>query len=708
MDSYSSDGDKQRSTRSVSPPPLSEFLSPRRFVGFLTAFIGSWFLSRNYQAFFAGTPALIFGFCAALAIWQLAKPPDVTLAAAYEKAAISAVRVDSYAESDLMWERLMQLRPQDQRYRFVLAKSLAERDEINKAVQHLDVLTGENGYPQARLWLVEQSREESPLFPLTSEQQIAQLQATIKEDPDNSETYRLLAQIYIERQDYRVAEQHLLRAAKSHPTLGLLLYELQTQLGRRDTEAALQHLQRAAAAFKQIVIDVPQDVQPRIFWAKALVYLGELAEAEAVLTEALKSYDSPELRTATAEFMVQRAQTLVAQSPLNARIAATYLMKAAQIQPGVSRLAPLCVVIGNMGAMFSAKDLAPIVSHQQTQLQKDPDNLRTRMVLGQLLAMQGDFESAIELLKPFQDDSPPVQTLLVKIFNASGQQDNAETVAATMLDALRAQVDAQPDQPEPVIMLTDGLINTQRQSEAIETIDAWTQRSKQELKDLPVPLKRLFVAASVSVFQKQTATSAVDESSFRLLVRATETQQVSGELLQLISSLAYSSGPFADQSNEILASVLSTGNASGRIYAALGTQALAGGDYDAAVGHLKAALAQTPHNPVIQNNLAVALVRQSTDNAAPAMELCNQALATMPQQPDVLSTRAEVHIARNRWPEARLDLETALPDRPNSLTLRRLLVRVYTEMNEPVLAAQHQKVLDELEAKQPTDTPSNG
>ena len=79
----------------------------------------------------------------------------------------------------------------------------------------------------------------------------------------------------------------------------------------------------------------------------------------------------------------------------------------------------------------------------------------------------------------------------------------------------------------------------------------------------------------------------------------------------------------------------------------------------------------------------------------------------MPGHPDVLSTRAEISVVRNRWPEARVDLEAALTQRPQSILVRQLLVRVYTELNEPDLAAEHQKALDRLLAAKDAGSDSN-
>lgn len=693
----------------IPAPSIGEFLRPRWFFGFLRAFIGSWFLSRNYRAFFAGAPALVFAFAGAIATWRLAQPPDEVLADTYQRAAINATQLESHAESDLMWERLMQLRPDDPRYRFVLVQSLTERGELAAAGRHLEVLTADDGYTPARLWLVQQAREESPSFPLTTEQQIFQLQAAVKADPQNTESHRLLAQTYIEREDYRLAEQHLLHAADDHPTLGLLLYELQTKLQRQDTEKGRRYLESAALGFERMAIEMPQNAETRIYWAQTLDYLGRSDEAEAILSEAVRVVDSDELRAAASTFMIRRAQRMVAQSSLNLPAAVAYVRKAAAINPANPTLPNVCIALIGLGADLPDETISPVVSHLESKIAEDPDDVRNFIVLANLLLQQGQHDQAIALLEPKQEDNSTVQALLVRALRLADREPEADQLSDSLLSGLRAKA-SEDDGPGPTIELAGVLIGTQKYQQAITLIEEWRDRSNLAPHELPMQLKQYYIAGCTALYREMSEQNVDDREAFGMLTKATETRQVTTEILQLIAKLAYGQSSVAKEAEEMLTRFLAGGQANEQIYASLGTEALSGGNVDAAVSHLQLALAQAPTNPVVQNNLALALVRQSPDNAIQALNLCNKALDTVPGQPDILSTRAEIQVARSRWPEARIDLETALPDRPQSKLVRRLLVRVYTELGEPGLAAEHQAILDQiLQAEQDasgTDIPA--
>ena len=107
-----------------------------------------------------------------------------------------------------------------------------------------------------------------------------------------------------------------------------------------------------------------------------------------------------------------------------------------------------------------------------------------------------------------------------------------------------------------------------------------------------------------------------------------------------------------------------------------------------------------PQNPVLQNNLAVALIRSSSDNFTEARQLCESSLQQLPDHPDVLTTRAEILIARKHWAAARVDLETALPRRSEQPLVRRMLIAVYEALNLPDLAKEHKEALATMEARQ--------
>jgi len=675
-------------------PAVSEFLNPRWFVGFIRAFVGSWFVTRNFRAFLLGIPTIMFLCAGGLATSRLAEDPGDNLAAAYERAAVNAGRLGADEEADLMWERLMQLRSEDKRYQFILATRLVEQEKYDEARRHLDVLTAEEGYTPARLWLVQHARGESPVFKLTTEQQIDQLQAAVAESPQDAEAHRLLATLHVERNDLRVAEKHLQQAVQQHAILGLPLFELQMRLGRDNREEALSYLRKAARALERRVVTDPDEVQNRIYWAQALIYLGEASEAEAILIESLQTHDSKKLRQAAAALMIGQARQMLSKSSLNAGPASSYLKRAVEIHPQHPQLGAMVVALGGRGGRFSSADLAPLLAHLKSLLENNEENAGNRVTLAQLHTMLSEYDQAAELLESDQTGNTGAQSLLVRVYREQGRHDEAELLTKSLLKTLTATVEKRPADNEAVAGLLDGYLVARQYKKAIALTDRYMASEGLSARELPEVIKRRYVASCVVVYGENVSTDVLEAISF--LRKAVDSGHYTPELIQLIVQRSLKDDEAAELAQSLLTKMLADGTSNVQIYSALGTTALALNRLEDAVRSLRLALDQSPGNPILSNNLSLALIRSSDNNFAEAMTLCAAALERMPQHPDVLTTRAEIWLVRKRWKDARVDLEKALPQRPKSAKLREMLIETYKGMGEESLMEEHERVLAEI------------
>jgi|GEM_PF-5455513 len=683
-------------------PTIGEFLNPRWFVGFVRAFVGGWFVSRNYWSFLLGIPAVAVTCAGALATMRLAEKPGDRLAVAYERAAVKAGRVGSDAEADLMWKRLMQLKSEDKRYQLALATRLVEQEKYDEARRHLDALTGEDGFTPARLWLVDHARGESPVFKLTPEQQAEQLQAAVKESPEDAEAHRLLAQLYVERNDLRVAEKHLLQSVNRHATLGLPLFELQKRLGRDNEAEAFAYLRKAAMALEELVLAEPDDVENRIHWAQALIYLGEETEAEAILTESLQTIESAELRRAAAALMIGQARQLLSQSGLNTTPAAQYLKRAVNVYPEHPQVIPMVIALGARGGNFSSEDLAPLVSHVEALGESDDNDATAsgrRLTLARLHMLTSEYDQAAAVLESDQTQSPEIQILLISIYEKQGRRDDVTRLTESVLKSLETAVEESPTDVAALARLLNAYLVAHQYQKALEKVERYTASAGIATRELPQLMKQRYVAACLAVYELEASHNVPEAFSF--LHKAVESGFYTSQLIQLVAQRSLAGGDASEDAQALLSKMLADGIANTQIYSAIGTVALLMEQPEKAVRHLHLAQEQDPGNPVLKNNLALALIRSSENNFAEAMELCTAALERLPDHPDVLTTRAEISMARKRWQVARLDLEKALPRRPKSAKLRELLIEVYDGMGETALIEEHEKVLAELQDTDP-------
>jgi predicted Zn-dependent protease len=143
--------------------------------------------------------------------------------------------------------------------------------------------------------------------------------------------------------------------------------------------------------------------------------------------------------------------------------------------------------------------------------------------------------------------------------------------------------------------------------------------------------------------------------------------------------------------------LLAQGSFNAQIYHAIGTKALQAEQFDKATRYLSTARQLDPQNPAVLNNLALATLRGPTPDPANSLQLAETVLELVPDNPDALSTRAEVLLAMERWQEADRDLQLALPSRPESRNVRRMLIRVNEQLGNDALAEEHRRILESLQ-----------
>ena len=98
-----------------------------------------------------------------------------------------------------------------------------------------------------------------------------------------------------------------------------------------------------------------------------------------------------------------------------------------------------------------------------------------------------------------------------------------------------------------------------------------------------------------------------------------------------------SQGVAADAANQLVLRILTQGKLNAAVYSAVGAESILQEDLDKAVVNLQQALALAPNDPVVLNNLAIALVRRSKDNAGQALQLAQQALSIVPGHLELLA-----------------------------------------------------------------------
>ena len=142
---------------------------------------------------------------------------------------------------------------------------------------------------------------------------------TLEVIPSHRQSHEFLAQLYQSRGDWAAVAQHLEPVAPGNPALYLDLARIYEKLGHQSNVAesaaqAAKYYAESASGW-----DEPSDnatppnsqrVAGYLNWSAALIMQGQLEEAVAILTRAVETQDSPELRRRLATLYIRMTNAL--------------------------------------------------------------------------------------------------------------------------------------------------------------------------------------------------------------------------------------------------------------------------------------------------------------------------------------------------------------------------------------------------------------
>ena len=691
-------------------PELGEWFRPRNVFAWVFGFLERWFRSRDYKSLVIAIPFVVFGILTPAFLWWLKAAPQDAVVKKYEEAASSAIKNDDPDKASVYLEGLVKLRPNDQRYTFQLALHLLEHGQQGKGLSYLESLTvdGPKGYNPARLWLVRQAATETPLKPMTREMAEGLLRQVVESEPYNLDGNRLLAGIHFQDGKFQEAENRLLKVVERRPELSLLLakVQLQPQL-KRSREQVEFHLSNAEKHFREILLSSPENEDARVRYADALLLSGRTEDAERTLIEGLAANESIQLKTALSLLYLQTARQRLSDSILNRDLSADILVKACQLDPTNREVLNQIIALSRRQATFDPADLKPAIDELITKLERD---LAESVLLAELLTIAKRYDEAVTTLEPFVEQDSSVRAFQASVHVAAGAVQQASEITAAMLKEFEARADELS--AGDALTYANVLMMESRFSDArnvlnkvlaVDSDDSATSEAKEALERIRPNLTIAKARSCLGLFDQylKDDSFADDVAAMQLLEEALNTNAASMAVLDKLVEVSTDTGKFSEAADKALTRLLAGGFATADIYNLAGTKFLSLQNVEAAKRNLERAYSLNQQNPMILNNLALSLIRQSSasnDSIQRALDLINEVLETLPGNADALSTRAEVLIALKRWEEARRDLEISVPRRKDSRNSRQLLVTVYDALGEKALADEHRRILESIQS----------
>lgn len=182
----------------------------------------------------------------------------------------------------------------------------------------------------------------------------------------------------------------------------------------------------------------------------------------------------------------------------------------------------------------------------------------------------------------------------------------------------------------------------------------------------------------------------------QLLQEASRSEKSLLSAVERLSRLSLSPHLAATQAEEATKRLRLNGQTGVMALNMLGMHALLTKHYDRAIVWLEQANSiSRSRDPMVLNNLALALVRGRTAEKARALELSEQALALIPDNPDALGTHGEINVSLARWDDALRDLVRSVQTQRNNPEIHQLLETTYRALKDDKMADVHKRLAEE-------------
>ncbi|MEI7698526.1 MAG: hypothetical protein WCK86_01915 [Planctomycetia bacterium] len=673
-------------------------------------FLEKWRASRSQTRFVAGLPWLLALVCTAFLLVPAVLRDRQSLAKTYEKQLQQARQSGNTVLQTQSLEALADLdsgnpvRCMDLgKFLISTGKREAGLARIRKAADGFSP-----GLADAHVWLARDLIYGEDRSQTARDDAERHLKTAVELSPGIPGIHLLLADYYTSIKEPYLAAEHLVSAARLEPTLYPRAISL-TKRNRMPPESTEKLRKEAVETLGARLTLKPTDARLRAAMADVYILNQQLAEANQILEEAQKT-DAPELiRKQQSRWHVEKALSLLTASPLNRDRCVPLLVAAFRLDPKNYSALRLAEELHRTGMTWPEDTFAGLIEQLSEQLEADPEADAVRIRLSQFLRLDGRDAQATEVLQVIQQKSDRLRLLYVRLLMSSGQQQAGVQSGEELLATLRGN----PASTEQTLLTAECLLLLNRPLEALQMLgDLGRSIPPEQLSEELAALyaRACLAAADVVLESGQTASELAsdalpdaaaadgEDSPVLLLTKALSWRSTNYEALDRLTRLSLEERPESAQAAAVLQALRVEGKLVAEILSITGVNAIRMEKYDIAQQTLSQARVCTDSgDPQILNNLALAMIRNNPQSGNESLDTVNLALTLVPEHPDLLSTRGEIHMAMEQWSEALRDLTKSIESRPKSVLVHRLLEKTCLNLNAERRALQHREAAERLE-----------
>ncbi|MDA1231813.1 MAG: tetratricopeptide repeat protein, partial [Planctomycetota bacterium] len=700
---------------------MKQLLNPLNLAGWAVGLLWSWLLSRDKSRMawvvLLMVVAGVMGFLPF--VWHAS---DNRIVDAYESAWKSARKAEDSEREEIYLKALSQLRPEDPEVRFRMALFLIEHGNQQEGLASIGQLAPKetDGHAAARLWLVEQARRPNPVQKLTLPEIEEHLKKVLRQDSSAADAHRQLAELYFYQANdsnslleqaelLKQAEEHMMVAEAEYPFLNLGVAQLKKMLQRPEDDVN-RFAQRAIDKLTPILKLNPADVDTRVAISEARLILGQRDSAREILKTGLDLLDDATLHARLVEFDLQTVEQLLTKSSLTGDKCLEVLKGVLKLDPSnlpaIQRLAQ----VKSLGVpVLREEGIEQALDYWQEKVKSDETQVEPRLALSQLLVIVGESELAARILDPAAQKDRRLRISQAQLLMSAGRKEEASAILDEIIRNSESSLERNPKYLPAVSQKAECLLIANSPQRAKDFLEDFARQQENARIPSNTTLKSLYGRACLQAYDQRiplgvgpiessdVLPSTEPDALLQLLVDVYELDSFAGGALQRLARLAVSDHPASGQAEDMLRQVRERSSAPGKILTLAGTQALFMGNYAKAMSYLNEAnVLSNGRDPETLNNLAIARTRGEPRDLQKALELVNQALLKLPDNPDILSTRGEIYVSLQQWEDASRDLQQALLLRPDSKEIHQFLEQVCIALKDENGAETHRQELIRL------------
>ena len=277
----------------------------------------SWWRTRNFRQLLAGLPVILVACAAAYIGIAAANLDRGQIIGKYQRAAKAAMDDRDFSAAMLYLERSIEQQPGNNEALFDLARAAEQTHDYPRMTSAMRKLAPEDRpvHGPSHLWQAARLLSQTPVTPEHLRLAETHLLYALDLRESTPLAHDLLGQMYFQLGLWDQAIPHLEASPDRSRRLMLAkAYSLSGngEKGRSASELARDYFAREAASN-------PQNLQHRVDWAEACMFLEQYSEAIRILSDALALHDKIAIRQALARTYVLWADSVGEATPNHRR-----------------------------------------------------------------------------------------------------------------------------------------------------------------------------------------------------------------------------------------------------------------------------------------------------------------------------------------------------------------------------------------------------